>query len=150
MKIKLAVSDESYEEVSRFLAEKGIELDDEADFILTQRDKYVSHISVRDPRTGGRSHLAVDEIVFIETFGHTVEIHTERETFQTADRLYQLAAVLDPEQFLRISNSVIIAKRKVRQINPAFSMKFVLIMTNGARVDVTRSYYNIFKDAFHI
>lgn len=150
MKLKLAVSDESYEEVSRFLTGHGIELDDEADLILTQRDKYVSHISARDPKTGEKLHLSVDELVYIETYGHLVELHTGAETFHTADRLYQLAAMLDPERFLRISNSVIISKRRVSRIDPAFSMKFVLVMSNGDKVDVTRSYYNIFKEAFKI
>ena len=29
-------------------------------------------------------------------------------------------------------------------------MKFVLTMADGAKVDVTRTYYNSFKEFFHI
>ena len=150
MKIKLAVRDDIYPELEKLLAEKGFEIDNDADFILMQREKYISHITVRDPKTEEKIHLDVGEIIFIESFGHLVEIHTMNETYQSTDRLYHLASVLDSEKFLRVSNSVIIARHKVKQIKPAFSMKFVLIMQNDARVDVTRSYYNAFKEAFRI
>lgn len=150
MRIRLAVSDDSYEEVRRMLMEKGIEIDDDAEFVLTQQERYIGHLAVRQPESGERLHIAVEDIVFIESFGHTVEVHTENAKFHTSDRLYQLLNVLDPSKFIRVSNSVIIAKRKVKQINPSFSMKFVLVMANGRKIDVTRSYYNSFRDAFNI
>lgn len=150
MKIRLAVGDEDYEEIASYLRAHGIEIDDDAELVLTQKDKYASHLSARDPQTGERLHISVAEIVYIESFGHTVEIHTRDAVLETTDRLYQLTALLDPGRFLRVSNSVIIAKRCVKRINPALSMKFTLIMSDGSRIDVTRSYYNIFKDAFNI
>ncbi|MBO4419873.1 MAG: LytTR family transcriptional regulator [Oscillospiraceae bacterium] len=70
--------------------------------------------------------------------------------YQTADRLYQLCLLLDPKQFLRISNSVIIQRRHVKKIIPTMSMKFVLALADGSKVDVTRSYYNNFKSFFGI
>lgn len=150
MRIRLAVSDDSYEEVRRILTEKGLEIDDDAEFVLTQQEQYIGHLAVRQPESGERLHIAVEDIVFIESFGHTVEVHTENEIFNTSDRLYQLLNMLDPLKFIRVSNSVIIAKRKVKQINPSFSMKFVLVMVNGVKIDVTRSYYNSFRNAFNI
>ncbi len=150
MKIQLAVSDESYEEVKNFLLSKGVEIDDEADFVLTQRDKYVGHITVRNTKTNEKLHISVSDIILIESYGHTVEVVTGEDTYTTGDRLYQLINILDPQKFIRVSNSVIIAKKMVRQIRPSVSMKFVLTMHNGRKIDVTRSYYNSFKDAFHI
>ena len=150
MKIQLAVSDENYEEVKNFLMSKGIEIDDESEFVLTQRDKYVGHITVRNVKTGEKIHISVSEIILIESYGHTVEVVTEEDTYTTSDRLYQLINMLDPQKFLRVSNSVIISKRMVKQIRPSVSMKFVLTMANGRKIDVTRSYYNNFKEAFNI
>ena len=143
MKIKLAVSDESYEEVKEFLLSKGIEVDDDADFVLTQTDKYVGHITVRNAKTAEKVHISVGEIILIESYGHTVEV-------VTSDRLYQLMSTLNPDKFIRVSNSVIIAKRKIKQIRPSLSMKFVLTMENDRKIDVTRSYYNNFKEVFNI
>ena len=150
MKIKLAISDESYEEVKEFLLSKGIEVDDEADFELIQRDKYAGHMTVRNTKTAEKVHISVDEIILIESYGHTVEVVTSEGTYVTSDRLYQLVNTLDPDKFIRVSNSVIISKRKIKQIRPSLSMKFVLTMENDRKIDVTRSYYNSFKEAFNI
>ncbi len=150
MRVRLLVGEGSYAEIKAELESLGIEIDDDAELILTEKDKYAGFIPAKSPGTGEKLHIAVDEIIYIESFGHTVEIHTDGGVFETTDRLYQLVSALDPEKFLRVSNSVIIARRRVRRINPALSMKFTLIMSDGARVDVTRSYYNIFKDAFNI
>ena len=150
MKIKLAISDESYEEVKEFLLSKGIEIDDEADFELIQRDKYAGHMTVRNTKTAEKVHISVNDVILIESYGHTVEVVTSEGTYVTSDRLYQLANILDPDKFIRVSNSVIISKRKIKQIRPSLSMKFVLTMENDRKIDVTRSYYNSFKEAFNI
>lgn len=150
MKIKLAVSDESYEEVSRFLREKGIEIDDESEFVLSQRGKYVSRIAVRDSVTGEKTHIPVKSIIYAESYGHSVTIHTEEKQWLSSDRLYQLCALLDPKEFLRISVSTVICVKKVKRIMPTLSRKFIITMENGETVEVTRSYYTIFKDFFEI
>ena len=149
MKIKLAVSDERLPELTEALTRAGFELDDAADLVILERDRYLSHLAVRDA-SGGRVHLAVADIVFLESFGHTVTVHCLDGTFQTSDRLYQLALMLDPKRFLRISNSVIIQRSQVKRIQPSLSMKFILLMADGSRVDVTRTYYNGFKEFFGI
>ena len=64
--------------------------------------------------------------------------------------MYQLEAQLDPREFLRVSKSVIISRRHVKQIRPSLSMKYVLTLTDGTLVDVTRSYYSDFRRFFNI
>lgn len=149
MKISLSISDESLEEVTKFLTKKGIEIDDDAEFILLQKDKYPGHITARNS-DGERNVISVSDIVTIESYGHTVEIHTTDKVFTTTERLYQLEKTLDPHKFLRVSNSVIISSSQIKEISPTFSMKFTLKMKNGSRVDVTRSYYSKFKEFFGI
>ena len=63
---------------------------------------------------------------------------------------FKCRGILDSEQFMRISNSVIIARNSVRKIKPTLGAKFILTLKNGATVDVTRSYYYIFRDAYGI
>ena len=149
MKIRLAVSEERWAELAEALTRAGFELDDAADLVILERDRWISHLAVRDA-AGSRVHLAVEDVVFLESFGHTVTVHCLDGTYQTSDRLYQLGLMLDPKRFLRISNSVIIQRNKVKKILPSLSMKFVLVMVDGARVDVTRTYYNSFKEFFGI
>ena len=145
LKIKLSVSDECVAEVSRYLQEHGIEIVDESEFILLQKDKYAGHISVRS-ENGEKAVIPTDTIITVESFGHSVEITTTNGSFTTTERLYQLANTLDPLKFVRVSNSVIVSRAQIREISPTFSMKFILKMKNGTRVDVTRSYYSKFKE----
>ena len=150
MEMKLAVSKERYEEIRRILLERGITVSDSADFVLYENNRYVDSLIVRKQDDRSRFVIDVSEIVIIESFGHTVEVHTKKSSYQSSERLYQLSNLLDPVKFLRISNSVIIAKDKVKQITPSLSMKFSLTLANGKKVDVTRNYYYIFKEAFGI
>lgn len=150
MEIKLAVSNERYEEIKNALLDRGITVSDSAELVLYEADRYTDNLIVKGQGDSARFVVPASEIIIIESFGHTVEVHTKSGTYRSCDRLYQLANLLDPDKFLRISNSVIIAKDKVKQITPSLSMKFSLTMENGKRVDVTRSYYYIFKEAFGI
>ena len=148
MKMRLNVSQERQEELRAILLEHGIEVDEVAELVLSESNAFAGTLMVR--RKGERVLLPSNEIIYIESQGHTVEVHTLEETYQARERLYQVLARLDEEKFLRISNSVIIAKSKVQRITPTLSMKFILTMADGAKVDVTRSYYYIFKEAFGI
>ena len=138
MKVKLIVSTERYDEIKRALTERGIEIDDNADLVLSENNRFPDNLIVKDVAKNERVVLPVEDIAYIETYGHTVEVHTKGETFQATDRLYKIVNQLDPEKFLRISNSVVISKSKVKQISTTLSMKFVLTMVNGKKVDVNR------------
>ncbi len=150
MKIKLAVSKERYTELKSALESYGIEIDDTADLVLSESSRFVDSLMVRDETNNEKFIVSVEDIIYIETYGHKVEVHTAERTYQSSDRLYKIYDLLDQSRFLRISNSVVIAKDKVRSINPTLSMKFILTMANGKKVDVTRNYYYIFKEAFGI
>ena len=147
MKIRLSVSRSRCQELREALESHGIEIDEEADLVLSEADVFADSLLVRDPKTGEKVVLPAEDIVTIESYGHTVEVYAAGGVYQTRDRLYQLAGRLDPSAFLRISNSVIAARRHIRRIAPQFSMKFALTMSDGRRVDVTRSYYYAFKYA---
>ncbi|MGP4039572.1 LytTR family DNA-binding domain-containing protein [Gracilibacillus sp. D59] len=150
MKIKLDISNERYDEIKSALEERGIEIDDTADLVLSQTNSFIDNLIVREKGTNARIILSVEDIVCIESFGHVVEVQTQEAIYQATDRLYRIVSLLDPTKFLRISNSVVIARNKVKRITPTLSTKFILTMTNGKSVDVTRSYYYIFKEYFGI
>ena len=153
IRIKLLVSDARYDEIERELVAKGFVVDEDADLILTEKDLFVDHLIVRSGSNGSeneRVRISTDDIIVVESFGHDIVIHTPRGSFKAAERLYQLERLLHPEQFLRVSNSAIVARSQIKRIIPALSSKFILTMSNGQSVDVTRSYYNIFKERLGI
>ncbi|MBQ9907854.1 MAG: LytTR family transcriptional regulator [Oscillospiraceae bacterium] len=80
---------------------------------------------------------------------HGAEIDDGAEC-RLSDPLRRLDEMLDPQEFIRVSNSAIISINHIKSIRPSLSQKFVLTMSDGARVDVTRSYYYIFKDTLGI
>lgn len=150
MKVRLAVSKENYEKIKSELTELGIEIDDSSKLMISESNRFVDNIIVKDMISSGHMVLSSDDIVYIESFGHSIEVHTQDNTYQALDRLYKIYNMLDPNKFLRISNSVIIAKNKVKMISPTLTRKFTLTMANGRTVDVTRSYYYLFKESFGI
>ena len=50
--------------------------------------------------------VPLDEILFFETEGTIVQVHTRDEIYETKQRLYELEEIL-PNQFLRVSKSTI-------------------------------------------
>ena len=150
MKIKLSVRQGRYQEIRDALLSHGIQVDEDAELVLSERNRFLDSLLVKDRETGARILLSTQEIVSIESFGHDVVVYTPGGTYLAPDRLYKLAGQLDPAEFLRISNSVVIAKHQVVQIAPTLSMKFILTLRDGRTVDVTRSYYYIFKEFFGI
>ena len=51
MKVKLVVSNEHYEEIKGFLLNHGIEIDDDADLVLSENNRFPDNIVVKDAIT---------------------------------------------------------------------------------------------------
>ena len=144
MKIKLIASEEHYDELAHELTSMGVELSDTADLVLTEQNAVISHLIGKKGDEIYR--INVSDISHIESFAHDVIAYTDKDSFKISERLKTLTTILDPASFIRISNSVIISVDHIKSIKPAFTQKFIVTMKNGARVDVTRSYYYIFKE----
>ena len=145
LKIRLMVSPERYNEISEALKSCGIETDDTADLILTEKSAYPAFLIGKQGEDIFR--LPVGDISHIESFAHEVIAHTAEGDFRLGDRLMRLEQLLDPAEFTRISKSVIVSLTHIKSIRPALTQKFILTMKDGSRVDVTRSYYYIFREA---
>ncbi len=148
MKIKLEISDENYAFIANTLIEKGFEISDDAKFILREKGCYSSYICCR--KNESSYHLPTSEILYIESMGHYITAHTKDGDYKCSDTLAQLEKSLNPSEFIRISKSVIISKKSVVGIRAALSQKFTVKISNGDKVDVTRSYYYGFKNFFGI
>ncbi|MBR6476935.1 MAG: LytTR family transcriptional regulator [Lachnospiraceae bacterium] len=149
MKIRISVSEEKYDLVKEYLAGHGVEISEEAEYVITESARYPAFLNVRDDKKD-RLRLSVDEVIYVEAFGKEIEIHAQQGTYYALDRMYQLEELLDPQEFLRVSKSVIISKKHVKKIRASLSMKYVLTLSNGTLVDVTRSYYSDFRRFFNI
>ena len=82
MKIKLAVSKQRYKEVEDTLTQCGLEIDDDADFTLSENNQYIDRLLVRDPVSDERVFLLVEDIVLVEAFGHSLECLTKPDKYR--------------------------------------------------------------------
>jgi len=144
LKIRLIASEEHYDEIAKELTDKGIEISDSSNLVLTEQNAVITHLIGK--KDDAIYRLKTSEISHIESFAHEVIAYTDKDKFRINERLKNLAVILDPKVFIRISNSVIISVNHIENIRPAFTQKFVITMKNGAKVDVTRSYYYVFKE----
>lgn len=144
MKIRLLVSDEHYDSIAAELIKKGIEIDDDAELVLSEKNVVVSHLIAR--RNDEIYRLETADISHIESFAHDIVAYCGNDEYRLSETLKRLEEILDPKEFIRVSNSVIVSLHHIKSIRPALSQKFTLTMKNGAKVDVTRTYYYIFKE----
>ena len=144
MKIRLMVSEEKYAEIYKQLTAKGFEIDDGAELILSEKNVYVKYLIGR--RGEEMFRLDVKNVTHIESFAHDIIAYSGGEEYKLSERLRRLEEILDPRDVIRVSNSAIVAVSHIKSIRPAFPQKFLLTMTDGSKVDVTRTYYYIFKE----
>lgn len=147
MKIRLNIRAENLDAVSAELKEHGIEISDDADLILREANHCSDWLAVRYENE--HMHIPADSILYIESLGHDILIHTKDAVYSGQDRLFQLETMLGPD-FMRISNSVIIAKKEVIRIRSSLNQVFTLTLSNSDEVRVSRTYYQLFKEEFGI
>lgn len=148
MRIKLRLNKTTLESIQGELTEKNIEISEESKLILTQEDYIGDTLECRDEE--GIVIVNTENICYMESVGHDVYVYADNMQYKTRLRIYQLEKLLPPNQFIRVSNSIIIKKNSIRHIKPALSCKFYLTLINGDVVDVTRSYYYKFKEFYGI
>ena len=61
-------------------------------------------------------------------------------------RLYELEEILNPDKFVRISNSEIVNMKKVQKMNFKFSGTIILYFTNEEKTYVSRRYLKKIKE----
>jgi DNA-binding LytR/AlgR family response regulator len=137
MRIKIECVNQDY--VKQELQQGHVSFDDDAPYILT--NKHVRHLVLRNQM------IALDSIIYIESYNHNITIYTNDQDYTVRIPLAELSKMLN-EDFLRISKSVIIRKDQIIHAQAYFSSKFRLTMSNGKQVDVTRTYYYLFRETF--
>jgi two-component system LytT family response regulator len=90
----------------------------------------------------GRSTVVVPvgEIDWIESAANYVRLHVGAESFPYRQTLSWLALQLDPASFVRIHRTTIANLERIREIQPWFSGDGIVILRNGARLRMSRSY----------
>ncbi len=92
-------------------------------------------------KSGGRVMLVrTAEVDWIESADNYVILHVGAESHMLRETMASLEARLDPRQFLRISRSTIVNLDRVKELQPMFHGDYVVILRNGTRLNLSRSY----------
>lgn len=90
-------------------------------------------------------YLSLDDVLFLETDGKVIQVHTRDDIYQTGYKLYELEELL-PGQFMRVSKSAILNTRHVYSITKNLSSSSEVQFRNShKKVYVSRMYYKPLK-----
>jgi len=84
--------------------------------------------------------LPVNEIIWIEAANKYVVIHTESRSHISRQTIQSMEENLDPREFVRTHRSTLVRKAAVRGMHPLFHGDYIIKLTNGAEVTLSRSF----------
>jgi two-component system, LytTR family, response regulator len=80
------------------------------------------------------------DIDWIEAAGNYMTLHAGKESHMVRTTMNALEPRLDPAQFVRIHRCSIVNSDRVREMQPLFRGEHVLILKDGARLNVGRAF----------
>lgn len=144
MKIRLLVSHEERKQLKHELESKGYEINDiEYDYTLISNSPIDKLIGFKDKEM---FLINPKDVIYFESYGNDIICHTFQNKCKVKNKLYELENLFTDIGYMRISNSYIVNIGHVKSIRPTMNSKFILTMSNNDRVEVTRGYYNLFKN----
>jgi two-component system LytT family response regulator len=85
--------------------------------------------------------VLTDEIDWINSAGHYLELHAGGEKHLIREQLSRLEAKLDPEKFVRIHRSIIVNLDSIKSLHPLFNGDHLVVLKNGQRINSSRTYH---------
>ncbi len=92
--------------------------------------------------------VRVADIDWIEAAGNYVRLHVNKSVQMSRDTLSAMEKRLDPTRFARIHRSAIVNLDRVKELQAWFSGDFVVLLTTGERLRLSRSFRRAFESRF--
>jgi two-component system LytT family response regulator len=102
--------------------------------------QYLRRIPVKTSR--GTTLVLTEEIDWIASSGHYLELHAGRETHLIREKLSLLETKLDPKDFMRIHRSTIVNLDRIKSFHPLFNGDQIIILKDGSELNLSRTYYD--------
>ena len=91
--------------------------------------------------------LDTGEIVYLETAGNRVNVHTKSETYESRQKLCELMDQLGALRFVQISKSTIVNIDFVKSIQAEFSGNYLIKLKNRKeKLTLSRKFFREFKE----
>ncbi len=102
-------------------------------------------------KTGNRIDvISVEEIYHVEAQDDYVEFHTSKGRFLKKETMTQLEQQLPPDRFMRIHRSHIIRLDQMEKLEKYGKESYLIILKNGAKVQVSKSRIKQLKEQLGI
>ncbi|HVZ18326.1 MAG TPA: LytTR family DNA-binding domain-containing protein [Terriglobales bacterium] len=98
-------------------------------------------------KSGGRTvFLQLDELDYIEAAGNYARLRVGTQEYVIRETMAALEARLPQSQFVRIHRSVIVNRKRIKELRPWFTGEYVVILTTGKELTLSRGY----RDRLHL
>jgi two-component system LytT family response regulator len=114
-----------------------------AEALARATPQYLERVSVR--LDGRILFVRVSDIDWVESSHNYVRLHVGKEIYRLRESLSDMATRLDPSRFTRIHRFTIVNLDRIREVQPWFSGDYVVILQNGQRLRMSRSYRGALK-----
>lgn len=101
--------------------------------------QYLKRIPVKSTR--GTTLVLSEEIDWIASAGHYLELHVGRDTHLIREKLSHIETRLDPEVFMRIHRSTIVNLDRIKSLHPLFNGDQIVILKDGRELNLSRTYH---------
>ena len=132
---------------SRLGERKTDDLDRRLDAVLQElraREQYADRLLVKSD--GRVMVLQVEDVDWIEAADNYARVHTARGRYLVREPIKSLERKLNPRNFARVHRSAIVNLARVRELQPMFGGEYVIILSTGAKLTLSRSYRDAFRD----
>jgi two-component system LytT family response regulator len=122
----------------RLQMKNGLSGGDEQSAAPPGAEQWLSRVTIKE--NDGIIFVPVEEILWIEAANKYVVIHTATRTYMARQTIQSLENQLNPKQFVRIHRSTIVRKAAVRGLHPLFHGDYIVRLTNGAELTLSRNF----------
>ncbi|MCR4598655.1 MAG: LytTR family transcriptional regulator DNA-binding domain-containing protein [Acetatifactor sp.] len=96
---------------------------------------------------GKQFEIAVSDLAYVEAVDNKVFLYTQKQVYETRQKLYELEKLLREKHFLRVSKSLLLNLMKVQSIRPAMNGRMMAVLRGGEEIIITRKYVAELKKA---
>ena len=143
MKIKLMCHKNNYDKYKVMLEKAGFTISNDANLTFKEDDYHPDTFIGEYQSSFEIIHYT--KIIYIESFGHDIVLHTLEKSFSIREKLYEVEGILHGKSFVRINKSQVVNIKAIKEIKPTFNSRIILLMKNEETLTVTRNYAPAFK-----
>ena len=145
MRIRIVSKTEDYDLLKKMFLEYGIEESESPTHILYDVSLVNKRLTLRTTDNETR-FIDVEEILVVESFGNIIELKTKKEIIRTKEKLHSFLEEKSLERLIQINKSQLVLINHIKVIKPLVNSKLQLILDNGEKLYVSRTYKTKFRN----